>query len=1441
MSLIKVNQLSTLDETTPVTALTGIEIPTTEDLSVQGRFLDSNGLPGETGQYLVAINGGSGTSWQNLPQGIGSTDVTFTNILVTGNIEVQGTADFLLTAFTTSDLAEGARLYYTDERVDDRVAALIDGGTGISTTYDDAGNLLTISAEFSEYDTDSVVEGTTNLFYTDARVHASLSVDNTANETGDPETTGYGSLSYDSAGLYTYAGPTRADFRASISESNSGGFGSISYDSASGVMTYSGITQTQIRQQVSVSNLSGYGTLAYSTTGGSAGQIQFTGISDSEIRNRFGVSNPDNTGLSTTDVGYSWGNINLDTGTGVFAYAGPTTGDIRSLISVSGDLNYNATTGVLNYTAAPASPSQIYDLINTSPNLLTDPLDTTDGLQNLHVNNDVYQLAKPEQVVVASNVATVTTQDDHLYTVNDRVKLINTGNAHLDGIYTVTATPTSDTFRFTSTNVPDGTYLSPAVDSTSIVAGSGYGNGTFGTTSGTGSGLTVDITTSGGEVQTVIVNNLGDGQYTNGDELTITGGDNNATFRIFVAESKRPSLFTGDLVVEGSLNVNGSKIGLSDLFVGTSLIRLNSDLPDTQAPSTLGDDDAVIEVNRGLLDDTAIRWNEATGRWQFSNDGINYNNMLLPSETDFGAPEEFGASGDPSRYDVTAVNSVFVDGLTRTVLTVDDVSKFRTNHNIKVFGISSTQDLNNKFASLDGTPQNTTSANPTPNGQVHCYAYVTALMDVNTGDISGCYIPSTSQAVKNNAPFNMNEDNYNVIDLIRPNGNYAVLLYRFVATDPNEDLQPAINALQELGGASPTNRDDFRLIAVVGEKYFAGGNNIQYQDYAAYDVTRNSLRNRDPDPSVYAGTFGADSANPRADEIHIPHTPNLQGQHRHGFITSDILTISAATNQIVLRGAVWSEIEGSDPNEDVVTLYNDLGNANGTGDVYVYHDDTKPLQKAIDDSKANGRDFLVIPGGTYLITQLVLPDRFTLRGLADATILHRQYWNTDKLTSADVSINGSKGNMLKSINFDGADVATAGPVDCSLGDVVFDGSAKYQILSSFSNFDSGVETQTNDAVINAINSQFFRMTNVKVRQSAGPALVAGGAENLSIDGCVFYNGADQERFITPCIVADEGDTTIISNCVFRDFPGPVILNSTNVLAVNGCTIRNCGSGLRIYAASKTDVLNNLILGPADEYIPVPDNYDSDFNGVNLIASTTEGDNLTPVLQYIEEGEGVDLTNVNLRAQVLPVTVAGGVETFGSPIKRLGSDVISYQQSAIINGQQTNTDPTIGQTLFNITQPNLQEIINVNPPAANAYNVWRAFGIRYVDIGSDVDFTIIGARNVDPVLNGNYYLEVTKELYDTLPSNGGAWIKISSSHTYNPDITVDGELIWEVTSKTTSAGPTYILELLPQSEDAEGNIGPANGILTSVGASAVSGYASIRNAFTIAKGIVSISN
>lgn len=96
-------------------------------------------------------------------------------------LDLNGTEFVLdLSEVSTTSLPEGDNKYYTDERVDDRVAALVSGGTGITVDYDDNGNALGISAEFTEFDTSDVVEdpngtGTSGTWYfTDQRAVAAL-------------------------------------------------------------------------------------------------------------------------------------------------------------------------------------------------------------------------------------------------------------------------------------------------------------------------------------------------------------------------------------------------------------------------------------------------------------------------------------------------------------------------------------------------------------------------------------------------------------------------------------------------------------------------------------------------------------------------------------------------------------------------------------------------------------------------------------------------------------------------------------------------------------------------------------------------------------------------------------------------------------------------------------------------------------------------------------------------------------------------------------------------------------------------------------------------------------------------------------------------------------------------------------------------------------------
>ena len=81
---------------------------------------------------------------------------------------------------TTANLSENTNLYYTDERVDDRISALFQSGTGISFAYNDSSNTFTPTVTLSPFSTSNLSEGS-NLYYTDNRFDTRLAAKDTDN------------------------------------------------------------------------------------------------------------------------------------------------------------------------------------------------------------------------------------------------------------------------------------------------------------------------------------------------------------------------------------------------------------------------------------------------------------------------------------------------------------------------------------------------------------------------------------------------------------------------------------------------------------------------------------------------------------------------------------------------------------------------------------------------------------------------------------------------------------------------------------------------------------------------------------------------------------------------------------------------------------------------------------------------------------------------------------------------------------------------------------------------------------------------------------------------------------------------------------------------------------------------------------------------------------
>lgn len=148
---------------------------TAEDLDISdGSNSGSIDLDSETLGLLGGTGVTSALSGNNITFSIGQSVGTSDNVqfgTVTANLTGQASD---ISNHSTSDLSEGSNLYFTNERTDDRIAALIQNGTGITWTYDDASGTLTGVVSLSAFNTSQLSESG-NLYYTDARARAAIS------------------------------------------------------------------------------------------------------------------------------------------------------------------------------------------------------------------------------------------------------------------------------------------------------------------------------------------------------------------------------------------------------------------------------------------------------------------------------------------------------------------------------------------------------------------------------------------------------------------------------------------------------------------------------------------------------------------------------------------------------------------------------------------------------------------------------------------------------------------------------------------------------------------------------------------------------------------------------------------------------------------------------------------------------------------------------------------------------------------------------------------------------------------------------------------------------------------------------------------------------------------------------------------------------------------
>jgi hypothetical protein len=278
--------------------------------------------------------------------------LTITGAITYGQAQVGSIANH-----DTDALTEGSsNLYFTNERVDDRVNALITGGTGITATYDDAGNILTLSATQSDINTDNITEGSTNLFTTGARTRSHFTYGTGIKLTSATIAVDFTEFNTDSVvegstNLFTTAARTRGHISVS---------GDLGYNAGTGVISYTIPTTIASLSNHDTTDLAEGNNLYYTNARADA-RIAAASTSDlSEGTNLYYTDARADARIAAADTG------DLTEGTNLYH----TTARARASISAGGDLSYNASTGVMSVTL-PTVFSGAYADLSGKPTLGT--------------------------------------------------------------------------------------------------------------------------------------------------------------------------------------------------------------------------------------------------------------------------------------------------------------------------------------------------------------------------------------------------------------------------------------------------------------------------------------------------------------------------------------------------------------------------------------------------------------------------------------------------------------------------------------------------------------------------------------------------------------------------------------------------------------------------------------------------------------------------------------------------------------------------------------------------------------------------------------------------------------------------------------------------------------------------------------------------------------
>lgn len=199
------------------------------------------------------------------------------------------------------------------------------------------------------FGTDAVTEGSSNLYYTDTRARAAVSV---------TDVSGDGSLSYNSStGVITYTGPSASEVRTHLSALTGAAYqnGNIQYNSATGQITLQPVEESWVRQRLGALNA-----IKYNSASGSI-SLQLSGTSLAQ--NADGLKADLKTQIGSYD---NSGSIAYNVADGRITFNPVAPSWVKGHFSAGAGLDYDSATGAFSVGSAEVTNAMLAGAIENA-------------------------------------------------------------------------------------------------------------------------------------------------------------------------------------------------------------------------------------------------------------------------------------------------------------------------------------------------------------------------------------------------------------------------------------------------------------------------------------------------------------------------------------------------------------------------------------------------------------------------------------------------------------------------------------------------------------------------------------------------------------------------------------------------------------------------------------------------------------------------------------------------------------------------------------------------------------------------------------------------------------------------------------------------------------------------------------------------------------------